>query len=402
MLQFAIVPDSKASAKTSRLKSSRRNQGKRSTIRLQAESLEERRVLTAWHNNALATDVDASNIVAPLDALLVINELVQRVHSEVGTGLLPTERPENAPFLDVNDDGFVAPLDALFVINELGNAVEANVFTILENSAANAAVGRIQPTGGTAENSVFELVKDEAIPADIRDVLELKPDDHYQGAADAPVVMIEYVDFACPTCGIFHTLVQQALEDFDGDIAVVTRHLPLTSLHPNATRAAIAAEAAGRQGKFDEMADLLFTRRVETGWDQAVDPNNGNFRVFAQELGLDLEQFAADLADPALEDRVNRDGLDASSVLNFGGTPSFVVNDLPEFPQPTQASLNQLLTDKLNAVQTPFKIDRFSGDIRVRDGALLDFETTPSYTLDVMVNGSPQTVRIDLTDVPDA
>ncbi len=380
-----------------------RHSASRSTSRrrLAVESLEVRRVLTAWHNDALPTDVDGSGVVAPLDALLVINELVNREFSNPQDGMLPANRPDEAPFLDVTDNSIVAPLDALLVINDLGE-VASNVFTILETAATDSLVGRIQPSGGVNANSIFELKKDTAIPASIRDILELRPEDHYQGAADAAVVLIEYVDFACPICGIFHPLVQQALSDFEGQIAVVTRHLPLTEVHPNAPRAAIAAEAAGRQGKFDEMADLLFTRRTQTGWDAATDPTS-QFEQFADELGLNVTQFSEDLNDPALAERVAGDREDAVSGLGFTGTPSFVLNDFPtSFSSATQTELNDALQSAIDEVEIPFKIDRLTGEIRVRDGALLDYETNPTYTYDVMVNGMVETVEIRLTDVPGA
>ncbi len=368
---------------------------------LRVEPLEVRLVLTAWHNVDMPTDVDGSGVVAPLDALLVINELVNRDFSNPQNGMLPADRPVDAPFLDVTNNSIVAPLDALLVINELGEPA-VNVFSILETAATDSLVGRIQPSGGVNANSIFELSKDSAIPASIREILALRPIDHYQGAADAPVVLIEYVDFACPICGLYHPLIQQALQDFDGEIAVVTRHLPLTEVHPNAARAAIAAEAAGRQGKFDEMADLLFTRRIQTGWDAASDPT-AQFEQFASELGLNVPQFTADLDDTALAERVAGDREDAVSGLGFGGTPSFVLNDFPtSFANATQSDVNAGLQAAIDDVEIPFKIDRFTGDIRVRDGALLDYETNPTYTLDVTVNGTVESVEIRLTDVPGA
>lgn len=382
----------------SRHPKSRQNESRLHPLRF--EPLEVRRVLTAWHNAALAADVDGSGVVAPLDALLVINEVGDRVFSSPVDGKLPVNRPNNAPFLDVTDNLVVAPLDALLVINELD--AEPNVFTINENATDGAFVGRIQPTGGVTPDTIFELAKNEALPVSIVDILELKPDDHYKGAANAPVIVIEYLDFACPICGLYHPLVQQALEDFDGEVAVVSRHLPLTSIHPNAQQAAIAAEAAGRQGMFDEMADLLFTRRISSGWDSASNPTS-TFRDFAQELGLDLAQFDSDVDDPALEARVMRDSNEAVTGLGFTGTPSFAVNDQAEAPPGvSQAAVNQMVQNALDAVELPFNIDRFTGEITVRDGTTLDFETTPMYEFDVIVNGAMQTVTIDVGDVAEA
>jgi protein-disulfide isomerase len=363
---------------------------------LQLESLETRRVLTAWHNDALGSDVDNSGIIAPRDVVLIVNELAERVYSDSRTGTLPADRPEGAFFLDVRNDGFVAARDALLVINDLGS----NVFNISENAANGTLVGRIEPSTAVTPDSIFELVKDSDLPANIRSVLELKPDDHYQGAADAPVLLIEYLDFACPTCGLYHPLFKQALDQFDGQIAIVSRHLPLTQIHPNARLAAIAAEAAGRQGKFDEMADLLFTRRTQTGWDMSADPRL-IFQSFASQLGLNISQFNSDLADPALDARVTRDVEDAFTELGLGGTPSLIVNDaLIQNPGPTQANVNQVFQAAIDAVQLPFNIDRVTGDIRLRDNTLLDFETESTIRFDVMVNGRVESVEINLSDAP--
>ena len=340
-----------------------------------------------------STDVDQSGGVGPVDALAVINEMIQPVYSV--NGQLPETRTDSAPFLDVDNNATVGPIDALQVLSALGN-----VFAVQEDAATDTRVGRIVPSSGTGAQAVYEFTKDPTIDTDIRETLALRSDDHYHGATDAPVLIIEYVDFACPSCGLFHTLAQQAMENFDGEVAFVTRHLPLSS-HPNARAAAIAAEAAGNQGQFDEMADLLFTRRLTTLWDQAANPTTF-FQTFASELGLNMTQFNADLSDADVAARVDGDRSDAISILSLGGTPSFIYNDFQGFPSLTQSSFDQLIQSALNNVETPFKIDRFTGDIRVRDAALLDYEATSSYSFDVMINGATESVQVDLTNVAGA
>ena len=278
-----------------------------------------------------------------------------------------------------------------------------NTFSIPENAADGTFVGTIELSSGTiGSNTRFEFVKDSVIPENIREALELNPDDHYDGATDASVVLIEYVDFACPICGLYRPLTQDALSRFGDDIAIVTRHLPLTSIHPNARAAAIAAEAAGRQGMFDEYADLLFNNRTLTRWDSAPDPTL-TFRSFAQTLGLDVTQFTADTQDPALANRVDRDASEAVSVLGLGGTPSFVLNDrLAQLPGATQSQVDNLFQTAIDQADSPFRVDRFTGQIRVNDSSLLDFETQRRVTFDVMVNGNVETVTVNLTDVAGA
>jgi protein-disulfide isomerase len=362
---------------------------------LRLEQLEVRRVLTAWHNDGLAADVDGQNGVTPVDALIVINELNNRQYSDSITGALPVDRPADAPFVDVLDDSIVNPVDALRVINVLDNVqVDPNVFVISANASDDAVVGSVVPADGVNADSIFEFAKSEDIPQSIRDALALQPGEVIQGAADAPVLMIEYVDFACPICGLYHPLFKQALEDFDGEIAIVQRHLPLTEIHPNAELAAIAVEAAGRQGHFEEMADLLFTRRIETNWDTSLSPNQV-FRQFASELNLNLAQFQSDLSDPELVELVRASRTTANSTLGFTGTPSIAVNDnAAQLPGLNSAAVNQFFQTAVSEVETPFKLDRVTGQIRVRDASLL---TEPSYTFDVMVNGQAETITINVS-----
>src|SRR5215468_5191513 len=84
------------------------------------------------------------------------------------------------------------------------------------------------------------------------------PNDHAQGPASAPVVLVEYGDFECPHCGRAYPIVKAAEHALQKELALVYRHFPLTEIHPHASLAAQASEAAGAQGKFWEMHDMLF------------------------------------------------------------------------------------------------------------------------------------------------
>ena len=123
-------------------------------------------------------------------------------------------------------------------------------------------------------------------------VPELSPDDHVRGPAASPLV-IEYADFECPYCA---TLGQRL-----GDLSLrrVFRHFPVRSSHPRAWAAACAAEAAGRQGRFWDMHDLLFADQA-----RLEDPHLWSR---ARGLGLDLERFDADRRTDAIRQRVRRD-----------------------------------------------------------------------------------------------
>ncbi|MCA9170814.1 MAG: tandem-95 repeat protein, partial [Planctomycetales bacterium] len=193
---------------------------------------------------------------------------------------------------------------------------DPNTFSVAENSATGTLVGRIS-SGAASGTLAFELA-DSTRDTD----LSLRPDDHYSGDTTAPVVLIEYLDLQCPICQTFHPIVKQLEDDFDGELLVVRRHFPLIDPHPLARQAAIAAEAAGRQGKFDEMADMMYTN--QDSWTGLSDASSV-FRGYAEQLSLNLTQYDADLLDPTADARVTRD-FDAAVRLEASGAPTFFLN----------------------------------------------------------------------------
>ncbi len=141
--------------------------------------------------------------------------------------------------------------------------------------------------------------------------------DHIRGAADAPVTLVEYGDFECPYCGRAEPAIRELLAEWGDDLRYVFRHLPLSDVHPWAQLAAEAAEAAGAQGAFWEMHDILLAHQGE------LTPSS--LRGYAQQLGLDVERFVDELRRRAYAARVGEDvaSADASGV---SGTPSFFIN----------------------------------------------------------------------------
>ena len=140
--------------------------------------------------------------------------------------------------------------------------------------------------------------------------------DHIRGPVDAPVTLVEYGDFECPYCGLAEPAVRDLLREF-GDVGYVWRNLPLSDVHPNAQLAAEAAEAAASQGRFWEMHDLLLAHQ------DALDPDD--LVRYAQQIDLDVEQFATDLRTHAGAARV-ADDVDSADLSGVTGTPTFFVN----------------------------------------------------------------------------
>nr|WP_296075062.1 Na+/H+ antiporter NhaA [uncultured Actinoplanes sp.] len=139
--------------------------------------------------------------------------------------------------------------------------------------------------------------------------------DHVRGPANASVTVVEYGDFQCPYCGRAEPAVRELLNDVD--LRFVWRHLPLTDVHPQAQTAALAAEAAGNQGKFWEMHDLLLKN-------QAFLKITDLLR-YATKLGLDTERFHDDMIRPETAERIATD-VDSADLSGVSGTPTFFIN----------------------------------------------------------------------------
>lgn len=148
------------------------------------------------------------------------------------------------------------------------------------------------------------------------------PLDNVTGNASSSVLMIEYSDFECPACRSYSGVVKQLLVEFGSKIAFVYRHFPLTEIHPNAELAARAAQAAGKQGKFWEMHDLLFEKQDE--WAQAADPEP-LFESYSKLLNISTEQFKTDFGSKEIINFVRAERADALK-LGLQGTPTFFIN----------------------------------------------------------------------------
>ena len=144
-----------------------------------------------------------------------------------------------------------------------------------------------------------------------------------KGPADAPITMIEYSDFQCPYCGLLEPVLEKLLEQHGDQIRFVFRHFPLSG-HDKSRLSAQAAEAAGKQGKFWEMHDLLFEKQQE--W-ASLSPDQ--FPVYvkdrAAELNLDVARFESDMQSDGIKQKVT-DALNAALQAGIGGTPYVYIN----------------------------------------------------------------------------
>lgn len=143
-----------------------------------------------------------------------------------------------------------------------------------------------------------------------------------KGNKNAPVTLVEYSDFQCPACKLYYPMVNKLAEEMPEEVQVIYRHYPLTSIHPQAELAARAAEAAGIQGMFWQMHDKLF--EGQTAWSGQSDAE-GIFISYAQDLGLDVEQFKNDLDSKAVKNAIDDDRRSGNQAF-VEGTPTLFLN----------------------------------------------------------------------------
>jgi protein-disulfide isomerase len=148
-------------------------------------------------------------------------------------------------------------------------------------------------------------------------VVPLDAVDHVLGPSHAPVVVVEYGDFECPSCKIAAPAVKVMLERFQNKVRFGFRHFPLEQAHPHALLAAEAAECAGGQGKFWEMHDLLFANQAH------MKPRH--LQGYAEQLGLDMARYIAEIDDHVYLQRV-REHMEGGRRSRVRSTPGFFVN----------------------------------------------------------------------------
>lgn len=146
-----------------------------------------------------------------------------------------------------------------------------------------------------------------------------------KGSPTALVTVEEFADFQCPTCSVMHPKVNEIRNAFGDRVRIIFRQYPLTQAHPHAYDAACAAEAAGMQGKFWEMQNLLFTN--QRAWSNATDARS-MFTEYAKTLGLNVEKFTDDMIGLAVKNRVDAD-LKRGQAIPVNSTPSFFINNKP-------------------------------------------------------------------------
>lgn len=143
-------------------------------------------------------------------------------------------------------------------------------------------------------------------------------------ASTAKVNIVEFGDYQCPACGAAHPNLKKIIEDYkdNPDVNFVFRNFPLDTIHPNAHISSEAAEAAGAQGKYWEMHDLLYQRQSE--WEASPSPVD-IFARYAAEIGLDVEKFKSEVSSRKYAEVIRADQSDGEAA-GVNSTPTIFIN----------------------------------------------------------------------------
>ena len=198
---------------------------------------------------------------------------------------------------------------------------------------------KVQPAPVTAAAPVTTGAASPT-PANARE----DPSLHVRGPLGAPVTLEIYGDFQCPSCALVSQAIDDLQKQYAGKLQIVFHEFPL-AMHNHAVDAARAAEAAGLQGHFWEMHDLLY--QYQPIWSKATTPSFF-FAAYAKSIGLDVERFKADLESPDVQTRVitDADGGNARGVKN---TPTIFINGHQVISAFTFEKLQELVEEALAA-----------------------------------------------------
>ncbi|WP_116946831.1 Na+/H+ antiporter NhaA [Jiangella endophytica] len=213
----------------------------------------------------------------------------------------------------------------------------ASVIATLLSLLVFRLIGRLPQRARTAgQDRLAAPIVDLADPVD--------PEvDHIRGPEDGRVTLVEYGDFECPYCGRAEPALRELTHAFGDDLTFVFRHLPLTDVHEHAQLAAEAAEAAGKQGRFWELHDLLLTHQDALAYPDLL--------RYAEDLGLDVDRFARDLSSRHFALRVTRD-VESAEQSGVAGTPTFFLNGQRHHGPYDLESLRAAITRELGANTT--------------------------------------------------
>jgi protein-disulfide isomerase len=171
---------------------------------------------------------------------------------------------------------------------------------------------------------------------------------NFKGSNSAPVVLEEFADFECPTCAVVHPKMSEIISKYGNRVKVIFRNYPLSQIHPKSYDASVAAEAAGLQGKYWEMQNMIFNN--QNSW-KVSQNHKKEFEGYAQKLGLDVDKFSSDMLGLPAKSRVDAD-INRGRALKITSTPSVLINGVQvPFSQMEVAGMSKLIDAELEKFQ---------------------------------------------------
>ena len=166
------------------------------------------------------------------------------------------------------------------------------------------------------------------------DVIIIEPKEMFVGNIDAPVTLIEFGEYESEECAKVNEVVKQLLEEYEGKIRFQFRHFPLTLIHQRSLKASESAVAAGQEGKFWEMHNVLFANRRNLG--------TTSLKLHSKEAGVNNKKFLDELVNGVYGWQV-QDDLKEGINRGVKEIPAFFINDVPFTLKPTFANLSAAL-----------------------------------------------------------
>src|SRR6187431_3205680 len=163
------------------------------------------------------------------------------------------------------------------------------------------------------------------------DVIIIEPKEMWVGQKDAPVTLMEFGEYESEECAKANEIVKQLLEDYEGKIRFQFRHFPLTLIHQRSLKASESAVAAGQEGKFWEMHNVLFNNRRNLG--------TTSLKLHSKEAGVNNKKFLDELVNGVYGWQV-QDDLKEGINRGVKDLPAFFINDVPFTLKPTYANLS--------------------------------------------------------------
>lgn len=197
------------------------------------------------------------------------------------------------------------------------------------NEDTNKVAGVSDTKVNTNTNSATAPTPTPSSAIELKDITD---QDHIRGDKNAPVTLVEFSDFECPFCARVHPTIKALLEKYAGQIRLVYKHFPLTSIHPQAVPAAEASECAAGQGKFWEFHDAIFENQSQL--------SESYYSELASQLGLNKSQFDDCVSSRKYQQLVT-DNLNEATKAGARGTPYTVIIDAAGNKTPLSGAVPQ-------------------------------------------------------------